>query len=181
MDMAGDSHNWATFAYTMPEISARTVHESGRRAFARPFLHRTKMFDLISTNSMITTMDKAMTVASRRMALVGSNIANIDTPYYRAKDLPFEETLQAALKGFTRHDLQMARTHPMHLSEPGAGSQPYSIDQAITQYERNDFNDVNLDDEMLKSTQTTSAYLQANAFAQTAIKRIFHAIREGAK
>ena len=139
------------------------------------------MFDLISTNSMVNTMDKAMTVASRRMALITSNVANIDTPYYRARDLPFEETLQAEIRGDKRQTLPMAITHPMHQLPSFENTSPYPIDKAVTQYERNDFNDVNLDDEMTKLVRTSSAYNTASTFTQTAIKRIFTAIREGAK
>ncbi|MCL1907767.1 MAG: hypothetical protein FWG12_00175 [Holophagaceae bacterium] len=160
------------------------------------------MFDLISKNNMVTTMDKAMTVASRRMGLVASNLSNIDTPFYRARDLPFHETLKAML-GEADNDLGQEspgiRTHPSHLPRAGAcplvrthplhlcpvqdttAPPPFNIHQAITAYERNDFNDVNLDDENIKLMKTQGTYSQAAAFTQSAVKRIFTAIREGAK
>ena len=157
------------------------------------------MFDLISKSNMVTTMDKAMTVASRRMGLVASNLSNIDTPFYRARDLPFHETLQAMLgnnesgqelptvRTHTSHMPRtgvcpLVRTHPLHLCPVQNDTvPPFNINQAITAYERNDLNDVNLDDENIKLMKTQGTYSQAAAFTQSAIKRIFTAIREGAK
>jgi flagellar basal-body rod protein FlgB len=142
------------------------------------------MFDLLANNDMVNTMDKAMTVASRRMALVASNLANIDTPFYKAQDLPFHETLIKALEGENiGHPLHLARTHPMHiLGNNCRSSLPFSdTDKANSAYERNDFNDVNLDKENMKLMQTQGAFTQASTFTQSALKRVFYAVREGAK
>ena len=143
------------------------------------------MFDLLAKNDMVNTMDKAMTVASRRMALVASNLANIDTPFYRAQDIPFHETLIKALEGEENigHPLHLVRTHPMHiLGRECRGSLLFSdTHQANSAYERNDFNDVNLDEENMKVMKTQGAFMQASAFTQSALKRVFYAVREGAK
>jgi len=164
------------------------------------------MFDLLAKNDMVNTMDKAMTVASRRMALVASNLANIDTPFYRAQDIPFHETLIKALEGENvGHPLHLVRTHPMHILGRDCRTLPFFSDtnpilsfsdsstncrtsplfsdthQVNSAYERNDFNDVNLDDENMKVMKTQGAFLQASAFTQSALKRVFYAVREGAK
>jgi flagellar basal-body rod protein FlgB len=142
------------------------------------------MFDLLANNDMVNTMDKAMTVASRRMALVASNLANIDTPFYRAQDLPFHETLIKALEDEdVGHPLHLVRTHPMHiLGHDCRTSLLFSdTDKANSAYERNDFNDVNLDKENMKVMQTQGTYIQASTFTQSALKRVFYAVREGAK
>ena len=44
------------------------------------------MFDVLSDNAMIRTMDRSMTLATRRLGLIASNLANIDTPGYRTRD-----------------------------------------------------------------------------------------------
>jgi len=142
------------------------------------------MFDLLAKNDMVNTMDKAMTVASRRMALVAANLANIDTPFYRAQDLPFHETLIKALEGENPgHPLHLVRTHPMHILGRDCSSSLLFSDthQVNSAYERNDFNDVNLDEENMKVMKTQGAFLQASAFTQSALKRVFYAVREGAK
>jgi len=147
-------------------------------------LHRHKMFDLLAKNDMVNTMDKAMTVASRRMALVASNLANIDTPFYRAQDIPFHETLIKALEGENvGHPLHLVLTHPMHILDRDCRKSLLfsNTHQVNSAYERNDFNDVNLDDENMKLMKTQGAFLQASAFTQSALKRVFYAVREGAK
>jgi flagellar basal body rod protein FlgB len=58
---------------------------------------------------------------------------------------------------------------------------PFSVQRDFSAYERNDFNDVNLDDENVKLMKTQGVYAQASAFAQSAIRRILNAIRDGAK
>jgi flagellar basal-body rod protein FlgB len=139
------------------------------------------MFDLLSKTEMVTNMDKTMTVASRRIGLVASNIANIDTPEYKTRDFPFHEVLKDVLANRRMHSLPMARTHPKHFSTVETGTLPYALDRAVTTYERNDFNDVNLDSENMKLARTQGTYTQATMFTQTAIKRVLNAIREGAK
>ncbi|MDR2697649.1 MAG: flagellar basal body rod protein FlgB [Holophagales bacterium] len=140
------------------------------------------MFDLLSKNDMVNTMDKAMTVASRRMTLVASNLANIDTPEYRTRDFPFHETLQAILNNECGQPLPIARTNPMHLCGIEDKGLPFSsVDQVCSAYERNDGNDVKLDKETMKLMQTRGSFSQAALFTQSAIRRVFTAIREGAK
>jgi flagellar basal-body rod protein FlgB len=139
------------------------------------------MFDLLSSNEMLNTMDKAMTVASRRMALVASDLANIDTPFYRAKDLPFHEPLQAMLDDGSGQHLPIARTHPNHFTNVKPPPPPFTVQRDLSSYERNDFNDVNLDEENVKLMKTQGVYGQATAFAQAAIKRVLTAVRDGGK
>jgi flagellar basal-body rod protein FlgB len=139
------------------------------------------MFDLLSKNDMVTTMDKTMLVASRRAGLVASNLSNIDTPGYRTRDFPFHDVLKDVLENKGGHSLPMTRTHPMHMFGFGKEALPYALDKAITMYERNDGNDVNLDKEGMKLMQTQGTYSQAAMFTQSAIRRVFGAIREGAK
>jgi len=148
----------------------------------RCFLHGSLMFDLLSKNDMVNTMDKALTVASRRMSLVASNVANIDTPDYKTRDLPFHETLQAVLRNEYRHSLPMSRTHEKHIPSPNGNASPFSsVNQVVNAYERNDGNDVNLDKETMKVMQTRGAYNQAALFTQSAIRRVLTAIREGGR
>jgi flagellar basal-body rod protein FlgB len=141
------------------------------------------MFDLLSKNDMVNTMDKTMLVSARRQGLVASNLSNIDTPGYRTRDFPFHEVLKDVLDGEGKHrrSLPMARTSQMHMFGDGTRPLPYAIDKAITMYERNDANDVNLDKEGMKLMQMQGTYSQAALFTQTALKRVFGAIREGAK
>ena len=50
-------------------------------------------------------------VRSRRTEILASNIANADTPYYKAKDLKFKDALNAAKSG---SNISLLRTNNMH-------------------------------------------------------------------
>jgi len=50
-------------------------------------------------------------VRSRRTEILASNIANADTPYYKAKDLVFKDALNAAKSG---SNISLSRTDRQH-------------------------------------------------------------------
>lgn len=63
----------------------------------------------------------ALTLRATRQELIASNIANADTPNYKAKDIDFSTALQGALAGST-NKLQMATTAGNHLNNGGRGT-----------------------------------------------------------
>lgn len=56
---------------------------------------------MINTNiyNYINVLDKAADAAYMRNELISNNIANVDTPNYKRKDIDFESILQAELAG----------------------------------------------------------------------------------
>ena len=69
---------------------------------------------------------KVMTLRTERQQLIASNIANADTPHYKARDMDFSKSLQSALagRGAVNGGLPLARTTTGHL--PGVVSAPSS-------------------------------------------------------
>lgn len=57
----------------------------------------------------------ALSLRAGRQELLASNIANADTPNYKAKDIDFASALQGALSGSTAK-VQLTVTSPSHLS-----------------------------------------------------------------
>lgn len=57
-------------------------------------------------------LGKALNVSSKRQGLITSNVANMDTVGYKAKDIDFKKTLVQALDGQTKGKL--VHTHPKH-------------------------------------------------------------------
>jgi flagellar basal-body rod protein FlgB len=55
--------------------------------------------------------EQALEVRSQRMEVIAQNIANADTPHYKARDIDFK----AVLQGVADQDLRMAATQPGHL------------------------------------------------------------------
>ncbi len=75
---------------------------------------------------MSLSLDKAMgispqavNVRAQRMELLASNIANADTPNYKARDIDFRAVLESAAGG--GNSLPMARSQAAHL-DPNAGA-----------------------------------------------------------
>jgi len=59
--------------------------------------------------------DDAMIVRSRRSSILAANIANADTPDYKARDMDFTAMLKQEQTG-QQHSFNMARTDSRHLS-----------------------------------------------------------------
>ncbi len=75
----------------------------------------------------LSTIRNAMGVRGYRQELLASNIANADTPYYKARDVDFKSALGAAMGNRTAATVApvtLERTQAGHLS--GNGESPYS-------------------------------------------------------
>ncbi len=59
--------------------------------------------------------DDAMLIRSRRSSILAANIANADTPDYKARDLDFSDMMNQ-LQGRQQHNLAMTRSNPRHLA-----------------------------------------------------------------
>lgn len=139
------------------------------------------MFDLVSSNRMIATMDRSMSLASQRMGLIASNLANIDTPGYRTRDFSFQDALKQELGRIDGNTLPMARTHAGHLAPAPDIAASSSTDPLRPAWERNDGNDVNLDRETTLLARTQSAYSLSASFAQTELRKLYQVIRDGSR
>ncbi|NQY22629.1 MAG: flagellar basal body rod protein FlgB [Campylobacteraceae bacterium] len=83
---------------------------------------------------------------SERQKVISSNIANINTPHYKTKELIFEDEM----KKVDKNDLKMNITHENHIAFPSDEKQ---INKPILREvrgleEQNDGNNVSLDTQM---------------------------------
>ncbi|MEJ5299810.1 MAG: flagellar basal body rod protein FlgB [Thermodesulforhabdaceae bacterium] len=62
----------------------------------------------------VRLIEDRLSLNTRRQELVASNIANVDTPGYVAKDISFEEVLKKAMEP----KLQLVSSHPQHVKNP---------------------------------------------------------------
>ena len=72
-------------------------------------------------DDMLNFHTQALRVRDQRQQVLASNIANADTPHYKARDLDFRATLQGALQGSAASGgVALAATTPGHLAgNPG--------------------------------------------------------------
>jgi len=94
---------------------------------------------------------------SDRQNIISSNIANINTPNYKTKDLVFENELN---KVTNKNDLKMVVTNPMHI--PFEQNEIKKIGSKIIEpeglEEQNDGNNVNLDKQMSEMSKNQIAF-----------------------
>ncbi len=104
--------------------------ESGRqtaRSLARNL--QSKAYRLFHTLTMLSALDRefaplqtALDLRAQRQQLLAVNIANADTPGYKAVDLDFAAAYRAALAGQSPAALPLKTEQPRHL--PGIAAQP---------------------------------------------------------
>ena len=75
------------------------------------------MLDQIMDSTNFNYLPRAMTAASMRQEVISNNIANVNTPNYRKKNLEFEDILAREIYGEqnTEGKLKMVQTHQKHL------------------------------------------------------------------
>jgi flagellar basal-body rod protein FlgB len=59
--------------------------------------------------------ETAINLRAQRQQLLASNIANADTPNYKARDIDFSKSLQSALDRSTPSATALTKTNPAHL------------------------------------------------------------------
>jgi flagellar basal-body rod protein FlgB len=63
--------------------------------------------------------ETALSLRAQRQELIASNIANADTPNYKARDIDFASALQSALAATTPPAGVLAKTAPGHIGGSG--------------------------------------------------------------
>ena len=117
-----------------------------------------------------------MSRLSQRQQIVASNLANIDTPGYRTKDISFHATMQELLSG---DSASLRTSRPEHAGEwtPVAPQTAIFEEQGLTS--RADLNNVDLDREMLKLSQTAFGYSLMSQIVKGKFRTILSSIKEG--
>jgi flagellar basal-body rod protein FlgB len=67
-------------------------------------------------DSDLNFVQTALKLRSQRQEVLAANLANADTPNFKARDLDFASALKGALAG---GGIQLARTSPRHLAASG--------------------------------------------------------------
>jgi flagellar basal-body rod protein FlgB len=115
-----------------------------------------------------------MRYLTERQAVISRNIANADTPHYRAQDLRPFSINSALLKGGVdpgrpgaqageAATLQMARTRGGHVGQPGGAAAARVTAKGESYDEKVAGNTVSLEEQMLKSADVTNSFALATA------------------
>ena len=119
----------------------------------------------------------ALKMRAARQEILAANIANAETPNYKARDVDFQSAFQSALAGKTPNAL--ATSNSRHLQSQSA----FDIFPASTVLYRTegqssiDGNTVNVDEEMAAFTDNALRYQAALTFMQKRIENLSAAIK----
>ncbi len=123
-------------------------------------------------DATVTLLHRALERASRRVSAVASNLANVDTPGYRAVDARFEDALAGAGR------LEPLRTHPNHL-DPAAERASAAIVEREPRRMRNDGNTVDVDFEMTLLASLQGRYQAAAELVRKRFALLVYAVTDG--
>lgn len=141
-------------------------------------LYRRKFKMLKGINDAFAFQEKSLGLRAYRQQLLASNIANADTPHYKAVDIDFPKVLQQA-KASAAGAVSMATTAAGHIEGRAA---PFM--DARTMYRTSvqpsiDGNTVDMNVEQGQFTENSLHYMTTLQFLNSKIKDMSYALRGG--
>jgi flagellar basal-body rod protein FlgB len=128
------------------------------------------------SDQTLDAMETYMTRLTQRQKVVAANLANIDTPGYKTKDVSFHATMQELM---STDSANLRSTRPEH-NQAWVGvaprAQAYEV-QGLP--ERTDRNNVDLDREMLRLSETAFGYSLITQMVRGKFRNLATAINEG--
>lgn len=114
----------------------------------------------ISDSAIVAALGRQLNRTVARQQVAASNLANIDTPGYRAQDVRFADALDATLKS-------------------GAGADVPIVTETTGAAIRRDGNSVQVDREMLNMTRAAGDFSAAQTALAAKFRLVRYAINEG--
>jgi len=131
---------------------------------------------------------KAIQIALRGLSLrqqvISHNIANVDTPGFKASDVSFETQLKRALSDANAGELPLQTTHAAHLTARRAVTESQVRPQIVRLQGtrlRSDGNNVDIDREMARLAETTLEYNTLIEALNLRLSLLKQVINEGRK
>lgn len=125
------------------------------------------MSDPISSGNAFEIAKRALDGLSARRDMIGQNIANVDTPGYKAQEVSFEGILKQSLN--QSPNMTMKTTNANHLQGSTGGIGAVQVGQRQGGSSRADGNNVDIDQELTQMTETGIRY---QALSQIVSKKL---------
>jgi flagellar basal-body rod protein FlgB len=135
------------------------------------------MGDILSDAAITAALGRQMTRAVQRQSVAAGNLANLDTPGYRTKELQFADALTENLDKLDTATL--SASHPRHFGAPTAGGERADVTDAANLPTRRDGNNVQLDRELLSLSRATADFSAAETVLAAKFRLVRYAINEG--
>ncbi|KXS45247.1 MULTISPECIES: flagellar basal body rod protein FlgB [unclassified Candidatus Frackibacter] len=133
------------------------------------------MNDYLSSQTT-TILSKALDGIQLRHQAIANNLANVDTPEYKRRDVDFKSELKAALE---QDDLKLNKTDNMHLTTNNKISQfkpKVQVENDTSM--RNDKNNVDIDYEMAALAKNTLEYQAVTKLLSMKFKNLGNVINK---
>ena len=124
----------------------------------------------VSDTALVAALRRQMTIAVARQVATAGNLANVDTPGFKAREVKFDSELEKQLG-------TMKTTHPLHLT---AGGPNGFVEQEVEGLEeRRDGNTVQVDRELLAMGRAAGDFSAAQTVLAAKFRLVRYAINEG--
>ena len=124
----------------------------------------------ISDSQLVSALRRQMTIAVAKQVASAGNLANVDTPEYKAVEVNFASALDERLT-------PPAATHSRHFSTASSGAISTQEIQGVTP--RRDGNTVQLDRELLTMNRAGGDFSAAQTALAAKFRLVRYAINEG--
>ena len=135
------------------------------------------MPDKLSFSKTIRALESAINITQQRHSLIASNISNLDTPQYKAKDIEFKTALGQALE--SNQAVHLVRTNAGHIGSTTNSSERFEPYEDESEW--NGYNWVNIDREMTKLIENNLRYRSATEVLLRKITLLKDVIKEGGR
>ncbi|MDP3290322.1 MAG: flagellar basal body rod protein FlgB [Methyloversatilis sp.] len=119
----------------------------------------------------------ALGVRASRQQTLAANIANADTPHYKARDVDFRGALEAAMGGRLGGPVELARTSARHIEAKGDASMDASLKYRTETQSSLDGNTVDMDVERAAFAENTVQYEALLTFINGRLRTMQNAIQ----
>ena len=127
----------------------------------------------VTDASIMTALGRQMTVAVAKQLTAAGNLANLDTPNYKTREVTFDDALAKELHGGS--SLAVATG-----AQPVGGAAPSPIVREVDNLPtRRDGNNVQLDRELLNMSTASSDFGAAQTALAAKFRLVRYAINEG--
>ena len=116
-------------------------------------------------------IEQSLEITKLRHGLIASNVANVDTPGYKAQEINFDKALKDALE---KRRVDVTRTHPLHFGASRLGTADYEISYAKQSW-------VDIDKEMSKLAENNLRYQTSIQVLLRKFAGFKHTITEGGR
>jgi len=123
---------------------------------------------------------QALSLRAYRQQVLAGNIANADTPNYKARDIDFSAALKDAVagRGLESGDLALARTAPGHIDGGGVAAPAHLLFRKESQ-SAVDGNTVDMDVERAEFSENAIRYQAGISFITGQLRMLVAAIQPG--